>query len=207
VGARSAEIWSLVQEANRLDDATTHLVTKSMLVDKDAPHRHYPMLRCNAKEAEWFCKALAFVWPQYCDQTNPVHRHISQTLRLVLSLLRHCWDSHWLAPCARGQGAHIENCSAPDCPLQVAGQVGTIPRPEALEHSAQTPLCWALGTASAVAPLQSMWPITGMRTSWAASSVCPRRQVGVAWCTPPPLYCRSGAGAHGLVGNPCIPVL
>jgi len=88
VGARVAEIWSLVQEANRLDNATTCLgtLTKSMLVDKNAPHRHDPMLRCKAKEAEWFCRALAFVWPQYCDQTNPVHRHISQTLRLVLSL-------------------------------------------------------------------------------------------------------------------------
>ena len=32
------------------------------------------------------CRALAIVWPQYCDQTSPVHRHISQTLRLVLSL-------------------------------------------------------------------------------------------------------------------------
>ena len=26
------------------------------------------------------------LWPQYCDQTNPVHKHISQTLRRVLSL-------------------------------------------------------------------------------------------------------------------------
>ena len=88
VGARIAEIWSLVQEANRLDNATTRIgtLTKYVFVDKDAPHRHYPMLRCKAKEAEWFCKALAFVWPQYCDQTNPVHRHISQTLRLVLRL-------------------------------------------------------------------------------------------------------------------------
>ena len=42
VGARLAEIWSLVQEANRLDNATTRLgtLTKSMFVDKDAPHRH-----------------------------------------------------------------------------------------------------------------------------------------------------------------------
>ena len=70
VGGRIAEIWSLVQEANRLENANTRLgtLTKSMVVDKDAPHRHYPMLRCNAKEADWFCTALAFVWPQYCDQ-------------------------------------------------------------------------------------------------------------------------------------------
>jgi hypothetical protein len=91
VGARIAEIWSLVQAANRLDNATTRLgtLTKSMSADKDAPHKHYPMLRCKAKEEErlfFCCKALAFVWPQYCDQTNPVHNHISQTLRLVLNL-------------------------------------------------------------------------------------------------------------------------
>jgi hypothetical protein len=57
-----------------------------MFVDKDAPHKHYPMLRCNAKEADWFCRALAFVWAQYCEQTNLVHTHISQTLRLAMSL-------------------------------------------------------------------------------------------------------------------------
>ena len=63
VGARSAEVWSLAQEANRLDNATTRVgtLTKYMFVDKDAPHRHYPMLRCKAKEAEWFCRALDFV--------------------------------------------------------------------------------------------------------------------------------------------------
>ena len=33
--------------------------------------------------------------------------------------------------------------------------------PEALEHSAQTPLCWALGTAIAVAPLQSRGHLLG----------------------------------------------
>ena len=53
VGARIAEIWSLVQEANKLDNATTRLgtLTKSMFVDKDAPHRHYPILKCKAKGA------------------------------------------------------------------------------------------------------------------------------------------------------------
>ena len=88
VDTRVAEIWSLVPEAYRLDNATTRLatLTKSMFVDKKAPHRHFPMLRCKAKEAEWFCRALAFVWPQYCDQANPVHKHISETLRLVLNL-------------------------------------------------------------------------------------------------------------------------
>jgi hypothetical protein len=57
-----------------------------MFVDKDAPNKHYPMLKCKAKEAECFCRAVAFVWPQYCDQANPVHRHISETSRLVLNL-------------------------------------------------------------------------------------------------------------------------
>jgi hypothetical protein len=54
VGARIPEIWSLVQEANRLDNATARLgtLTKSMFVDKDAPPKHYPMLRCIAKAAE-----------------------------------------------------------------------------------------------------------------------------------------------------------
>ena len=61
VGARIAEFWALVQEANKLDDATTRIgtLTKSMFVETGAPHKHYPMLRCNAKDAEWFCKALA----------------------------------------------------------------------------------------------------------------------------------------------------
>jgi hypothetical protein len=88
VGARIAEIWSLVKEANKLDNATTRLgtLTKYMLVDKEAPPKHYPMLRCNAKRGKVVCRALAFVWPQYCDQTNPVHKHISQTLGLVLDL-------------------------------------------------------------------------------------------------------------------------
>ena len=88
VDTRIAKIWSLVQEAHRLDNATTRLgtLTKSMFLDKDAPHKHYPMLKCKAKEAQWFCRALAFVWPQYCDQANPVHRHISMTLRLFLHL-------------------------------------------------------------------------------------------------------------------------
>ena len=61
-------------------------MTKSMFVDKDAPHKHYPMLKSKAKEAEWLCKALAYVWPQNCDRANPVHRHISRTLRYVLDL-------------------------------------------------------------------------------------------------------------------------
>ena len=88
VDTRIAEIWSLVQEAYRLDNATTRLgtLTKSMFVDKDAPHKHYPMLKSKAKETEWFCRALAYVWPQFCDQANPVHRHTSRTLRLVLDL-------------------------------------------------------------------------------------------------------------------------
>ena len=50
VGTRIVEIWLLVQEANKLDNATTRLGTlpKSMFVDKDAPHKHYPMLGCKA---------------------------------------------------------------------------------------------------------------------------------------------------------------
>ena len=38
------------------------------------------------RQSVLFCRALAFVWPQYCDRANPVHKHISQTLRLVRSL-------------------------------------------------------------------------------------------------------------------------
>ena len=51
VGTRIAEISPLAQEANRLDHATTRIgtLTKSMFLDKDAPHRHYPMLRCKAE--------------------------------------------------------------------------------------------------------------------------------------------------------------
>ena len=43
VGARIVEIWSLVQEATRLDNATTRLgtLTRYMFVDKDAQRQHY----------------------------------------------------------------------------------------------------------------------------------------------------------------------
>ena len=125
VGARIAEIWSLVQEANRLDNATTRLgtLTKSMLVDNDAPHRHYPMLRCKAEEAEWLCRALAFVWPQYCNQTNPVHGHISQIWRLVLSLYDIVGTHTGLFHVPEGRELILQKCSAPDCPLQVVGHL------------------------------------------------------------------------------------
>jgi hypothetical protein len=58
---RIAEIWSLVQEAYRLGNATARLGTlkQSMFVDKGAPHKNYPVLKSKAKEAEWFCRAMA----------------------------------------------------------------------------------------------------------------------------------------------------
>ena len=69
VDTRITEIWSLVQEAHRLDNATTRLatVTTSMFVDKDAPRKHFPMFKRKAKDAAWFYRALACAWPQYCD--------------------------------------------------------------------------------------------------------------------------------------------
>ena len=118
---------------------------------------HKGIAQCSGarpKEAEWSCRVWAFVWPQYCDQTNPAHRHISQTLRLVLSLydiagtltgLFHVPEDrglilktavhliahyNWLAKWAQGQGL------------------------KRWTTVLNTPLCWALGTASAVAPLQ-----------------------------------------------------
>ena len=50
---------------------------------------HTSITQCSyarPKRQSGFAKPWPFVWPQHCDQANPVHKHISQTLRLVLSL-------------------------------------------------------------------------------------------------------------------------
>jgi hypothetical protein len=148
------------------------------------------------------CKAWAFVWPQCCDQTNPVHKHISQTLRLVLSLhdiagthtgLFHVpedrelilktavhWIAHynWLAKWAQGQGLK---------------RWGTVLKHHYVGHLA----------------LQSQWlHCRAGATYWdedfigAASSMCPRRQVG--WLGALHLHClpEVAQGNMAYMGSP-----
>ena len=93
------------------------------------------MLRCKAKEAEWCLQSLGLCVATVLRPSQPCPQAHLRDMETCPEPIRHCWESHWLVPCARGQGAHLGNCSALACPLQVASQVGRGAGPEALEHS------------------------------------------------------------------------
>ena len=68
-------------EGYRLESATTRLggLTVSMFTDPSRLHQVSPVLKAKAKETEWF-----IVLPQFGDQADQCHRHISRVLALLL---------------------------------------------------------------------------------------------------------------------------
>ena len=85
---RVKEIWAGIKEFYNVTGAETQLsnLTLSMFTDPKKPHRTYPHLSAKAKETEWVCRSLAFVWPQYMDQGNRVHLHMAKTLQCLLQV-------------------------------------------------------------------------------------------------------------------------
>jgi hypothetical protein len=86
VKSRVQDLWLAILEGYRLISATTRLggLTLSMFTDPSRPHQVFPLLKAKAKETEWLCRALAFVWPQFNDEDNPCHKHMSRVLALLL---------------------------------------------------------------------------------------------------------------------------
>ena len=56
----------------------------SMFAAPSRPHQVFPLLKAKAKETEWLCRALTFVLPQFSDQADQCHWHISRELALLL---------------------------------------------------------------------------------------------------------------------------
>jgi hypothetical protein len=86
VSDRLREVWASILEFYSMANASSRIgaLTLAMLIDTGGPHQHYPCLRTKAKETEWLCRALAFVWTQWEDTGNRVHQHISKTLDLLI---------------------------------------------------------------------------------------------------------------------------
>ena len=83
--SRVQVLWPVTVEGYRLDSATTRLggLALSMFIDPSKPPQVFPLLQAKAKETERFCRALAFVLPQFHDQADQCHRHISRVLALL----------------------------------------------------------------------------------------------------------------------------
>ena len=149
------------------------------------------------------CRALGFVRPQYCNQTTPVHRHISQTLRLVLrlydivgtrtGLFRVPEDRGLILKTAVQLTAHYKWLAkwAQDQGLK---RWSTVLKHHYVGHLALQAQWLHCRAGATYLDEDFMGRIT---------HVC-QKASGVAWSTPPPLSCRSGAGALGLDGKPCI---
>ena len=82
------EVWMGIKEFYSVHQVQSRAakLTLSMFADKGAPHKSHPHLACKAKETEWLCRALSFVWPQYCDQRKEEHKHCSRALALLVDI-------------------------------------------------------------------------------------------------------------------------
>ena len=116
--SRAQDLWLVIAEAYRLGNAAARRggLALSMFTDPSRPHQVFPLLKAKAKETEWFCRALTFVWPLFnvrptnatrtCPGRWPSELYLiagragfsiqEKTLTIALSMLAHCnWLSKW----------------------------------------------------------------------------------------------------------------
>ena len=85
-------VWGHIREYYRISGAKTQIrkLTFSMFLPKvGAPHAHFPSATTKGKETQHLAEACLWIWDQYQDQTNDMHKRVRCVLQCLETVYRH----------------------------------------------------------------------------------------------------------------------